>query len=195
MKKYARVHGITRKNHIASQPIPAHHIIPSHHIHRHILSESVTSHPIPTHCIPYRHIPSHIAISHHIHTIPKSYSNPNPNPNPIPSKHPIPSYPSYPIPSHPFPTKYATNKVFAIYQILLGSKTCKYYYETDQLLNPRPAQLQGKYRLKVAFGPLFFPQHACFRGLGLVLYRKQTTRNVTQPSSPQTPRRILALLV
>ena len=27
----------------------------------------------------------------------------------------------------------------------------------------------------------FFPQHISFRGLGLALYRKQTTRNLTQP--------------
>ena len=37
-----------------------------------------------------------------------------------------------------------------------------------------------KNRLKVAFGPLF-PTRNIFRGLGLVLYRKQTTRNLTQP--------------
>ena len=33
----------------------------------------------------------------------------------------------------------------------------------------------------------FSPQHIIFHGLGLVLYRKQTTRNLTQPNSPQTP--------
>ena len=35
-------------------------------------------------------------------------------------------------------------KVFAIYQILLGWKTCKYYYETHELLNPRPTQPKKK---------------------------------------------------
>ena len=33
----------------------------------------------------------------------------------------------------------------------------------------------------------FFPQQIVFRGLGLALYRKQTTRNLTQPNSPRTP--------
>ena len=33
----------------------------------------------------------------------------------------------------------------------------------------------------------FFPRQIFFRGLGLILYRKQTTRNPTQPNSPQTP--------
>ena len=33
----------------------------------------------------------------------------------------------------------------------------------------------------------FFPQQIFFRGLGLVLYRKQTTRNITESNSPPTP--------
>ena len=41
----------------------------------------------------------------------------------------------------------------AIYQILLGWKIRKYYYETDELPKPNPNQEQlGQ---KVAFGPLF----------------------------------------
>ena len=32
------------------------------------------------------------------------------------------------------------SKVFAIYQLMLGWKTCKYYCETDELPNPRPTQ-------------------------------------------------------
>ena len=44
--------------------------------------------------------------------------------------------------------------VFAIYQILLGWKTYKYYYETAELPNPRPTQRKTN-RSKVAFGPLF----------------------------------------
>ena len=32
------------------------------------------------------------------------------------------------------------NTVLAIYQIMLGRKTCKYYYETDEFPNPRPTQ-------------------------------------------------------
>ena len=43
-----------------------------------------------------------------------------------------------------------------------------------------------KNRLKVAFWTTFFPQQIIFRGLGLVLYRKQTTRNLTQPISQET---------
>ena len=50
----------------------------------------------------------------------------------------------------------ADHRVFAIYKTLLGRKTCKYYYETDELLNPRPAtQPKKKNRLKVASGPHF----------------------------------------
>ena len=33
----------------------------------------------------------------------------------------------------------------------------------------------------------FFPQQIIFRGLGLILYRKQNARNPTEPNSPQTP--------
>ena len=32
------------------------------------------------------------------------------------------------------------NRLFAIYQIMLVGKTCKYHYETVELPNPRPAQ-------------------------------------------------------
>ena len=39
---------------------------------------------------------------------------------------------------------YNDYKVFAIYQILLGWKTCKYYYETDELPNPSPTQPKKK---------------------------------------------------
>ena len=35
-------------------------------------------------------------------------------------------------------------RVFAIYQILLGWKILKYYYETDELPNPRPTQPKKK---------------------------------------------------
>ena len=76
-------------------------------------------------------------------------------------------------------------RVFAIYQILLGWKTCTYYYETDELPNPRPAPPKIINRLKVAFGPLFPCEQIIFRGLGLILYWKQTTRNPTPPNSPQ----------
>ena len=77
-------------------------------------------------------------------------------------------------------------RVLAIYQIMLGWKTYKYYYETDELPNPRPTQPQEKLGWKCHLGR-FFPQQIFFRGLGLVLLRKPTTRNLTQPHSPQTP--------
>ena len=61
------------------------------------------------------------------------------------------------------------------------------------IMKPTNSPTQGqpnptKIRLKVAFGPLF-PTEMTFRGLGLVLYRKQTSRNllVTQSNSPQPP--------
>ena len=37
-----------------------------------------------------------------------------------------------------------TNRVFAIYQIRLGWKTCEYYYETDELPNLRQTQPKKK---------------------------------------------------
>ena len=42
--------------------------------------------------------------------------------------------------------KVGTNRVCAIYQIILvlGWKTYKYYYETDELPNPRPTQPKKK---------------------------------------------------
>ena len=51
---------------------------------------------------------------------------------------------------------------------------------TQGQLNPRKLGL--KWHLDH-----FFPHQIFFRGLGLVVYRKQTTRNLTQPNSPQTP--------
>ena len=48
---------------------------------------------------------------------------------------------------------------------------------------PNPSNI----RLKVAFGPLSPHSKYFFRGLGLVLYRKQTTRKLTQSHSPRTP--------
>ena len=41
-----------------------------------------------------------------------------------------------------------STRVFAIYQILLGWKTYKYYYETDELPNPRPTQPKEKNQVK-----------------------------------------------
>ena len=46
-------------------------------------------------------------------------------------------------------------RVFAIYQIRLGWKTCKYSYETDEFRQPKANLNPRKIRLKVAFGPLY----------------------------------------
>ena len=51
---------------------------------------------------------------------------------------------------------------------------------------PKANPTQEKNRLKVAFGPLF-PQQIFFRGLGMVLCRKQTTRNPSLPSLRKHP--------
>ena len=79
-------------------------------------------------------------------------------------------------------------RVFAIYQILLGWETCRHYYETVKLPNPRPTQPKKKL-VKSGIWATFFPQQIIFRGLGLILHMKQTIRNLTQPNknSPQTP--------
>ena len=58
-------------------------------------------------------------------------------------------------------------------------------------MKPTNSPTQGqayrrKIRLQAAFGPLF-PTAITFRWLGLIVYRKQTTRNPPQPNSPQTP--------
>ena len=54
-----------------------------------------------------------------------------------------------------------------------------------------PTQGQPSPRKKVGlrphFGSLFHHSKSFSRGLGLVLCRKQTTKNPTQPNSPQTP--------
>ena len=50
---------------------------------------------------------------------------------------------------------------------------------------PEANPTQGKLGQKWHLGH-FFPQQIIFRGLGLILYRKQATRNPTQPNSPQT---------
>ena len=61
--------------------------------------------------------------------------------------------------------------MLAIYLILLGWKTCKYYYETDELPDSRPTQKLG-YMWHLG---LFFPPQLFFGGLGLILHGKQTT--------------------
>ena len=66
------------------------------------------------------------------------------------------------------------------------------YFELN-IMKPINSPTQGqpnprKITLKVAVGPLFFTHsNQFFSGLGLVLDRKQASRNPTQPNSPQTP--------
>ena len=55
---------------------------------------------------------------------------------------------------------------------------------TNSPTQGQPNPEKNHNRLKVAFGRLFVTAFL-FRGLGLILYRKQTTRNPTQPNSPQ----------
>ena len=60
-------------------------------------------------------------------------------------------------------------------------KFCWVGKHVNSSMKPTNSLTQGqpnprKNRLKVAFGPRFFPQQIVFRGLGLVLCGKQTTR-------------------
>ena len=73
-------------------------------------------------------------------------------------------------------------RVFATYLIMLGWETYYYYHETVELPNPRPIQPKKK-KVKSGIWATFFPQQLFFRRLESVLYRKQTTRNLTQPNS------------
>ena len=72
------------------------------------------------------------------------------------------------------------------------TKLCWVAKHINIIMKPTNPPTQGqpnpwKIRLKVAFGPLFPTAKIIFRGLGLVLYRKQTTRILTQPDSAPTP--------
>ena len=73
---------------------------------------------------------------------------------------------------------------------LRHAKFCSVGKHINIIMKPTNSPTQGQpnprqNRLKEAFGPLFcvtfFPQQIIFRGLGLVLYRNRTTRNLTQP--------------
>ena len=64
--------------------------------------------------------------------------------------------------------------------------------QVNIIMKPTNSPTQGQkrkkeIRSKVASGPFFFPQQILFRGMGLILNRKQTTTNLTQTTSPQTP--------
>ena len=58
------------------------------------------------------------------------------------------------------------NTVFAIYQILLGWKTYKYYHEPKKLPNPRPIQPKKK-KVKSGIWATFFPQQNIFSWVGI----------------------------
>ena len=58
-------------------------------------------------------------------------------------------------------------RVFAIYQILFGWETCKYYYKTDELPNPRRTQPQEKLRYMWHLGHFFFTQQIFFARVGI----------------------------
>ena len=70
-------------------------------------------------------------------------------------------------------------RVFAIYQIPLGWKTCKYYYETDELPNPRPTQPKKKWVTSGVWAT-FSHRRMFFGGLGLILYGNKLQE--TQPN-------------
>ena len=69
------------------------------------------------------------------------------------------------------------NKVFAFLPNYVGLENIRIFCETDELPNPGPNQPK-KIRLKVAVWPHFHTTNY-FRGLGLILYRKQTTKIYT----------------
>ena len=71
------------------------------------------------------------------------------------------------------------------------TKFCWVGEHINVIMKPSNSPTQGqpnprKNSLNVAFGPLF-PTANDFRGLGFILSRKRTTRNPTQPISPQIP--------
>ena len=67
------------------------------------------------------------------------------------------------------------------------TKFCSLGKRINIVMKPTNSPTQGQpnpriIRLKQAFGPLFFhSKYFFFRGLRLILYRKQTTRNTTNP--------------
>ena len=79
----------------------------------------------------------------------------------------------------------AAHRLFAIYLIMLGwnTYTLVHVIMKPTIPNPRPTQPK-KIRLKVALRPLFSPQQIIFRGLGLVLHRKQ---NYKKPNPNKYP--------
>ena len=80
---------------------------------------------------------------------------------------------------------YPGNRVFAICQILLGRKTCKYYYETDELPNPRRTQPKKKW-VEGGIRATFSHSIYFFVGWARLHIGSRTTRNSTQLNFPQT---------
>ena len=73
------------------------------------------------------------------------------------------------------------------------------YFEVNIIMKTSNSPTQGqpnprKNRLKSSIWVTFFPhsKYCIDIGLGLVLHRKQTTRNLTQVHSPQTPYLIIS---
>ena len=73
--------------------------------------------------------------------------------------------------------------MFATSQMIFGWETFvyKHYYGSDKLPNPRPTPTQNKLGENWHLGH-FLPQQTILRGLGLILNRKKTTKNPTQPN-------------
>ena len=69
---------------------------------------------------------------------------------------------------------------------MLGWKTYEYYYETDELPDPRPTQPK-KNEVKSGIWVTFSHSKQFFVRWDWFSYRKQTARNVTQPNSPEIP--------
>ena len=72
------------------------------------------------------------------------------------------------------------------------TKLCWVGKHIDIIIKPTNSPTQGqlnpeKNEVKSGLWATFSPQQIRVRGLGLVLYRKQTTRNLTKTKSPQTP--------
>ena len=68
-------------------------------------------------------------------------------------------------------------------KILLGWKTYKYYYETDELPNPRPTQPKQKNRLKVAFlGHFFAHSKIFFSRVGIDFFCRKTDCEEPNPT-------------
>ena len=77
--------------------------------------------------------------------------------------------------------------VFAIYEILLSWKTCKYYHETDEPSNPGPGQPK-KEQVEVAFGPLFpTANNFSWVRIGFILETDYKKLNRTNFFSAYTP--------